>query len=132
MVEFFTRMGQSEATYAALEAFVAGEEWAGMDATRQRLVEKELLGMKLSGISLDGEAKERFNEIQMLLAERGTRFSHNVLDATKAFSLMLRDSASVKGLPQRLLEMTAQAARDAGEKDVRGMRLGKDVPAQEV
>ena len=58
VVEFFTAMGQSATMYAALEELKGGEAWSELDGTRQRLVEKELLGMKLSGISLEGEEKD--------------------------------------------------------------------------
>jgi hypothetical protein len=37
----------------------------------------------LSGVVLEGEAKERYNAIQQQLAQLSTKFSNNVLDATK-------------------------------------------------
>jgi Zn-dependent oligopeptidase len=37
----------------------------------------------LGGVSLEGEAKERYNAIQQELAQLSTKFSNNVLDATK-------------------------------------------------
>ncbi len=117
VVEFFTRMGQSGATYAALEALVAGECWAELDATRQRLVEKELLGMKLSGISLEGEAKERFNEIQKELAELATGFSNAVLDSRKAYELIITDAADAEGLPETLRQTAAASAQAGGHED---------------
>jgi len=117
VVEFFTRMGQSAATYAALEALVAGEGWAELDATRQRLVEKELLGMKLSGISLEGEQKERFNEIQKELAELSTGFSNAVLDSRKAYELVITDAADAEGLPETLRQTAAASAQAAGNED---------------
>ncbi len=116
VVEFFTRMGQSAATYAALEALVAGEGWAELDATHQRLVEKELLGMKLSGISLEGEAKERFNEIQKELAELSTGFSNAVLDSRKAYELVITDAADAEGLPETLRQTAAASAQAAGNE----------------
>ena len=61
------------------------------------MVEKEELGMKLSGIGLEGEQKERFNQIQMELAELSTSFSNAVLDSRKAYELILRDAADVEG-----------------------------------
>ncbi|MCH2105866.1 MAG: M3 family metallopeptidase [Planctomycetes bacterium] len=117
VVEFFTRMGQSAATYAALEGLVAGEAWAELDATRKRLVEKELLGMKLSGISLEGEAKERFNEIQKELAELSTGFSNAVLDSRKAYELVITDAADAEGLPETLRQTAAASAKGAGHED---------------
>ncbi len=71
---------------------------------------------ELSGVGLKGEARERFNAIQMELAELSTKFSNHVLDATKAFSLTLRTKAEIDGLPPSLVSLAAQAARAAGEE----------------
>jgi Zn-dependent oligopeptidase len=47
------------------------------------VVELELRDFVLGGVSLEGEAKERYNKIQQELAQLSTKFSNNVLDATK-------------------------------------------------
>lgn len=57
------------------------------------------------------QTKEEFNKIQLELAELGTNFSNNVLDATKAFSLTLTDKADVEGLPESALALAAQSAK---------------------
>ena len=44
---------------------------------------------------MQGSAKERFNEIQQELSQLSTKFSNNLLDATKAFKKMLKDPAEV-------------------------------------
>lgn len=46
-------------------------------------MELELRDFVLGGVGLEGEAKERFNAIQQQLAQLSTKFSNNVLDATK-------------------------------------------------
>jgi Zn-dependent oligopeptidase len=46
-------------------------------------VELELRDFVLGGVSLEGDAKERYNKIQQELAQLSTKFSNNVLDATK-------------------------------------------------
>ncbi|MBC1241362.1 M3 family metallopeptidase, partial [Nostoc sp. 2RC] len=70
---------------------------------------------ELSGVGLEGEARDRFNVIQMELAEFSTKFSNHVLDATKSFSLTLTTKAEIDGLPPSLVSLAAQAAREAGE-----------------
>lgn len=116
VVELFTQIGQSAAMYKALEELKEGEAWEELGATRQRLVEKGLLGMKLSGISLEGEEKERFNVIQKELAELSTGFSNAVLDSRKAFELMLTDAEDVEGLPETLRQTTAASAQKNGHE----------------
>ncbi len=116
VVAFFTSLGQSERMYRALEDLRNGDGWGSLDATRQRLVEKELMDMRLSGIGLAGKERERFNEIQQQLAELATGFSNAVLDSRKAFSLLLTDAADVEGLPATLLHMTAASAAAKGHE----------------
>lgn len=44
---------------------------------------------------LQGTDRERFNEIQQELSQLSTKFSNNLLDATKAFKKLLKDPAEV-------------------------------------
>lgn len=117
VVQFFMRLGQSQAIYQGLQALRNGAAWQACNATQQRIVEVLLRDAELSGVGLQGEKKERFNAIQQELAELGTQFSNHVLDATKAFALTLDDPRDVEGLPTNLLHVAAQAAREAGTPD---------------
>ena len=117
IVQFFMRLGQSQAVYQALHELRNGAAWQDCDATQQRIVEVLLRDAELSGVGLQGEKKERFNAIQQELAELSTQFSNHVLDATKAFALILEDPQDVEGLPTSLLHVAAQAAREAGTPD---------------
>ena len=117
VVQFFMRLGQSQAVYQGLQGLRNGAAWQHCDATQQRIVEVLLRDAELSGVGLQGEKRERFNAIQQELAEIGTRFSNNVLDATKAFALTLEDPQDVEGLPASLLNVAAQAAREAGSPE---------------
>lgn len=47
---------------------------------------------------MQGSAKERFNEIQQELSQLSTKFSNNLLDATKAYKKLLKDPAEVSRL----------------------------------
>jgi len=117
LVQFVNRLGQSKPIYEAFKAIRAGADWDNLDPAQQRIVESSIREAELSGVGLEGEAKERFNEIQQALAELSTKFSNNVLDATKGFSLTLTDPQEVEGLPPSLLALAAQAAREDGAED---------------
>ena len=117
MVQFFSTIGQSEATYRALKALRDSEAWADLSAAQKRMVEKEELGMKLSGIGLEGADKERFNVIQMELAELATGFSNSVLDSRKAYELIITEPSDVEGFPETLRQMTAASAQSHGHDD---------------
>jgi oligopeptidase A len=115
LVQFANRMGQSKPIYEAFKQIRASADWATLDLAQQRIVESAIREAELSGVGLEGADKARFNEIQQELAELSTKFSNNVLDATKAFSLTLTTPDDVAGLPPSLLALAAQAAREAGE-----------------
>ena len=114
VVAFWMRLGQSQPIYRGLAALRDGSGWAALDATEQRIVTSMLRDAELSGVGLEGAARERFNAIQTELAELSTRFTNNVLDATKAFAITLTEADEVAGLPESALELAAQAARQAG------------------
>jgi oligopeptidase A len=115
VVQFASKLGQSKPLYQAFKAIKEGALWATLDEGQQRLVEAALKEAQLSGVGLEGKERERFNAIQMELAELATKFSNHVLDATKAFGLTLTSKEEVDGLPPSLLSLTAQIARASGE-----------------
>ena len=116
VVQFSNKLSQSQPIYKAFKA-LHSNTWKSLELTQQRIVKAAIRDAELSGVGLEGEAKERFNAIQMELAELATKFSNNVLDATKAFSLKLTDKAEVDGLPDSLLSLAAQSARAAGDEN---------------
>lgn len=117
VVQFFNKLGQSKPIYNAFKTLQASDHWTTLDSAQKRIVEAAIRDAELSGVGLEGEARERFNAIQMELAELSTKFSNHVLDATKAFSLTLTTKEEVDGLPPSLLSLAAQAARAEGEEN---------------
>jgi oligopeptidase A len=115
-VEFWMRLGQSTALYQGYKAIESSPEFASFDVAQQRIITAAIRDMELSGVGLTGVPKERFNEIQLELANLSNKFSNNVLDATKAFSLVLTKPAEIAGLPASLLGQAAQSARTAGHE----------------
>ena len=115
MVEFNLKCGQSKTLFKAWE-YILEHEGGTLSASQRRIVERELIDLKLSGIGLEGDKQARFKEIQQRLADLSTKFSNNVLDATKAFTVRLTDKAAVKGLPESALSLAAQTARQKHEK----------------
>jgi oligopeptidase A len=115
VVKLLTRIGQSQPIYRALVALRGASEQK-LDGAQRRIVDKLIQEAELSGVALEGAARERFQQIRLELAELATRFGNQLLDATKAFALDLRTSEETEGLPASFLEMAAQAARAAGSE----------------
>ena len=116
VVQFVNKLNQSQSLYKAYKALREGEAWSSLEPAQQRIVEAAIRQAELSGVGLEGEKRDRFNAIQLELAELSTKFSNHVLDATKAFSLTLTHKDEVDGLPPSLLSLAAQTARAAGEE----------------
>jgi len=117
IVGFTSRLGQSRPLYDALRALRASPSWAELTTGQHRVIDNLIRDAELSGVGLDGADKERFNAIEIELAELSTRFSNNVLDATKAFALTLTATQEVEGLPASARAVAAQAARAAGHAE---------------
>jgi oligopeptidase A len=115
VVAFGLRSGQSRPIYDALNALSESEAWPDLDEGQRRIVENLLRDARHTGVALEGEEKERFNAIQQELSQLTTDFSNHVLDATDAFSLVLRDPGEMEGAPDSLRALAAQSARGAGE-----------------
>jgi len=133
VVAFSIRLGQSTPIYRALKGLESGDACAALDDTQRRIVTSLVCDAELSGVGLEGAAQARFSAIQTELAEVSTRFSNNVLDATKAWALELRRPEDVEGVPRSLLELAAQAARQAGDEtataDAGPWRITLDAPS---
>jgi len=117
VVQFWNKLSQSQPLYKAFKALRDSDEWDSLSAAQKRIVEAAIREAELSGVGLAGEKRDRFNAIELELAELSTKFSNHVLDATKAFSLTLTSLDEVDGLPPSLLSLAAQAARAAGEEN---------------
>ncbi|MEO0800947.1 MAG: M3 family metallopeptidase [Cyanobacteria bacterium J06642_2] len=116
VVQFATQLNQSKPLYLAFKALRDSAEWAELESAQHRIVESAIRDADLSGVGLEGDRQQRFNDIQMKLAGLSTQFSNHVLDATKAFSLTLTQPDEVDGLPPSWLSLAAQSAREAGEE----------------
>ncbi|HMJ50644.1 MAG TPA: M3 family metallopeptidase [Polyangiaceae bacterium] len=114
VVQTSMRLAQSEPIYRAMRALKEGPAWNELDAAQQRIVFGALRDAELSGVGLAGAPKQRFEQIELELAELSTRFTNNVLDETKAFSMMLTTPQETAGLPPTLLAATAQGKDGEG------------------
>ena len=75
---------------------------------KKRIIDSFIRSMENSGVGLEGAQKEAFNKLQLEAAELSTKFSNNVLDSTKEFSLKITDRNDVDGLPPSALAGFAQ------------------------
>lgn len=109
VVEFGLRMSQSEPIYHALKSLQESDAWGKLEEAQHRIVEQRIRSAELAGIALEGKERERYNEIAQRLSILSTEFSNRVLDATKAFELIVRDPADAEGWPQSLKQIASSS-----------------------
>ncbi|MFM1842148.1 MAG: Oligopeptidase, partial [Cyanobacteriota bacterium] len=116
VVGFINRLGQSRPLYEAFVALKNSDQWSTLEPAQQRIIDSNIREAQLGGVGLTGETRERFNAIQLELAELATKFSNNVLDSTQAFTLPLTTQEDIAGLPPSLLALAAQTAQQKGNE----------------
>ncbi len=103
------RVRQSRLLFEACRELRASEAFAELDPARQRALELRLRDARLAGVELAAEAKQRFNAIEQELSSLALEFSNHILDATKAYELIITDSGGAQGWPKSLKEQASQS-----------------------
>jgi oligopeptidase A len=134
VVEASLKSSQSRPVYDAMVALRDSDEFETLEPARRRVLEKEIKAAELSGVGLDGAAKERFNEIANTQSKLKTNFTNHVLDATKAFELVITDPADTEGWPSTFRSMASQSyngkfPEQAGDAEKGPWRVTLDGPS---
>ncbi len=126
IVEYYTELGQNLTLFEKYKALAASAGYGELSATRQRIIDHEIRDFRLSGAELGKQDKARFAQIQAELARLSTRFSENVMDATKAFAIWIDDARMLQGLPADELQSLAEAAQRDGRS---GYKITLQMPS---
>jgi oligopeptidase A len=117
VVEFGLRVSQSKPLFDALKQLRESDEWNKLDAAQQRIIDKRIQSAELAGIGLQGENRDRFNEIASEMSQLTTDFSNHVLDATNEYSLIIENAADADGFPASLRQMVAASWNSSKGED---------------
>ena len=138
VIRFSNRIGQSKILYNAINELKKQSQHE-LNTCQERIIDAELISMRNRGVGLEGSDKDNFNRDSERLAELSSIFSNNVLDATKEWSMLLRDKSEIEGIPKRALESFALAAKQAGDTNTQTgspptqengpWRIGLDMPS---
>jgi oligopeptidase A len=112
LTAYSSELGQNAALSAAY-AYVLRHEGERLDPAQLKLVENALRDFRLAGVDLPAERKTRYREVMQRLAQLGTKFSENVLDAGRAYARPVTDAAELAGLPSNAIDRAAADAREA-------------------
>jgi len=113
---YSTEMGQNEALFKAYRFIADSDEFATLDIAQQKIIRNALRDFKLSGIDLDDEKKQRYKDISQELSSLASNYEENLLDATNAWSKIIRDEEDLAGLPESALAQARQTAASHNEE----------------
>ena len=128
LTRFNTDLGQNRALYQAVKSIHDAASFAGLGRAERTLVEDSLRGFRLSGVALEGAARERFKQIQAELSSLSTEFEEAVLDCTDAWGRPLSE-AELEGLPASARDLLRGMAEEKGEPGHRATLKGPVVQA---
>ena len=115
ITEFWTQITLNEALWTRLKAFGETEEADVLSGIHERHFETVMRDFRRAGAELPPESRDRIREIRLELAQLEHRFSENVLDATDAHTVLVRDGARLDGIPDADREQASRRAADAGK-----------------
>ncbi|MEH8150503.1 oligopeptidase A [Aeromonas veronii] len=124
--EFQTYVGQHEGLYQAYLALSQSDDFPLLSGAQRKEIQNTLRDFRLSGIGLPAEAQQRYGEIQARLSELASRFSNNVLDATRGWQKLVADEAELAGLPDSVRAAARQMAEFKGKE---GWLFTLDIPS---
>lgn len=111
---YMTDLGQNERLYHAYQSIRDGAGFEKLGGPQRKLIDNALRDFRLSGIALDARERARYREIVADLALLTSHFEQNLLDATNGWSRLLTEPAHLSGLPDTVLAMAAQTAKQRG------------------
>jgi oligopeptidase A len=126
LTDYYTQLGQDESLYAAYKTIADSNEFSQLTQAQQQAITYSLRNFRLSGVTLNGENKKRYAEIQQRISELSTQFSNHVLDATQAWYKVFTSKEDLAGLPDSAL---AQAEQAAQRKNKNGLLISLDFPS---
>ncbi len=113
LTAYASELGQNEDLYRAYSR-VLQQEGSALDPEQRKLVENALRDFRLAGVALPPDRKSRYRDLMQRLAQLGTKFTENVLDAQAAYTRSVADPSELAGLPPSAIDRAAADARDAG------------------
>ena len=104
---YYTQLGQHTVLYQTFQQVHDAATYQDLSPAQQSAIRLALRDFKLSGVALEGEAKQRYAEISARLSQLSSDFSNHVLDATQAYFKVLSEE-ELQGLPASSIDLLKQ------------------------
>lgn len=109
--EFASSIILDQGIHARLKKYAATAEAKALTGARQRFLQVTLDDYRRGGAGLGPKERARIGEISVELSRLRKKFSDNVLDATNAFELVIKEEAKLAGLPESARTAARESAR---------------------
>ena len=123
--EYSTEISQNRALYQGYLDIGSSPEFASLSPAQQKTITDALLHFRLGGVELEGDDRERYQQLQKDLSELQSKFENNLLDSTQSWQYLTQDESELTGLPEYALAMLRQLAE---QKELPGYRVTLDMP----
>jgi oligopeptidase A len=127
--DYSTEMGQNEQLFNAYKVIADSSEFATLDSVQRKIIQNALRDFRLSGVDLDNEKKQRYKTISQELSRLASNYEENLMDATNAWSKVIRNEQDLAGLPASAL---AQAKQTAESQDQDGWMITLQFPSYQA
>ena len=117
LTEFSMYTSLNAPLFEKVKAVYQKRDSLGLVVDQMKLLEDTYKGFVRGGANLSDEDKAVYSKLSEELSLATLQFSKNVLDATNAFTLHVKDSADLAGLPEYVKAMGAETAK---EKELEG------------
>jgi len=107
LTEYGTEVSQNEEIYKAFKA-IKQNEGNSLNQEQNQVLDHNIRDFELSGAHLEQSKKDRLKEINLRKSTLTNDFSQNLLDATNAYELIIKDEKDVEGIPASDLEGAKQ------------------------
>lgn len=124
VTQFWIGLSQSTLSEKYL-AIKKSPVFSTLSATRQRIINEELVEFKLAGAFLDDEGKAKLKAVKESLAKESQKFSENLMDATNAYGLIVENKSDLAGIPEDDIASFKEAAEAENEE---GYKITLQVP----
>jgi oligopeptidase A len=123
--EYSTEISQNRDLYKCVSNIAESGDFDLLDKAQQKTISDSLKHFRLGGVDLEGEARQRFQQLQMELSELNSRFENNLLDANQSWQRLIDDKTELEGIPDYAISMMQQLAQ---QKEFGGYRITLDMP----
>jgi peptidyl-dipeptidase Dcp len=100
--------------FARINALFEAKDRLDLNPEQQRVLERYHTMFVRAGARLEGDDRQRMNEINQRLAVIGTQFSQNILHDESSYELLLEEERDLAGLPDFLIAAAGRNAADRG------------------